>query len=57
MGLHLAIGIGLGAMFVFLSRFSITFAQNDSLPSVIGVWIPNLVFLGVAVYLNKNAQK
>ena len=57
MGLHLAIGIGLGAIYVFLSRFSITFAQNDSLPSVIGVWIPNLFFIGVAIYLNSKAQK
>jgi lipopolysaccharide export system permease protein len=57
MGLHLAIGIGLGALYVFLSRFSITFAQNDSLPSIVGVWIPNLIFLVVSVYLNLKAQK
>ena len=57
MGLHLAIGIGLGALYVFLSRFSITFAQNDSLPSVIGVWIPNIMFIAVSIYLNLKAQK
>ncbi len=57
MGLHLAIGIGLGALYVFLSRFSITFAQNDSLPSIIGVWIPNLMFIMVSIYLNLKAQK
>lgn len=57
MGLHLAIGIGIGALFVFMSRFSITFAQGDSLPAIIGVWIPNLIFICVAIYLNSKAQK
>lgn len=57
MGLHLAIGIGLGAMYVFLSRFSITFAQNDALPSMLGVWIPNIIFICVSIYLNLKAQK
>jgi len=57
MGLHLAIGIGIGAMYVFLSRFSTTFAQDDSIPSIIGVWAPNILFGLLAWYYVEHAQK
>lgn len=57
MGMHLAIGIVLGAVFVFVAKFSITFATSESLPAFIGVWIPNLFFLLVAVLLAAKAQR
>jgi lipopolysaccharide export system permease protein len=57
MGLHLATGIVLGALYIFLSKFSITFAANDVVPPLLGVWIPNLVFIGVALRLVATAQK
>jgi len=57
MGLHLAIGVGIGAIYIFLSKFSITFATNESLPPMLGVWIPNIIFGFVAIYLVSKAQK
>ncbi|GJM31768.1 MAG: membrane protein [Saprospiraceae bacterium] len=56
-GLHLAIGVAIGAIFIFLSRFAIVFATGQLLPPLIGIWLPNLVFSVVAVYLVLNAQK
>ncbi len=56
-GLHLAMGVALGATYIFLSKFSNTFATNESLPAFLGVWIPNIIFGGIAFYLVKNAQK
>ncbi len=56
-GLHLAIGIGLGAIFVFLSRFSATFATSYNFPILLGVWIPNLIFGLISVQLLRTAQK
>ncbi len=56
-GLHLAMGIGIGAIFIFLSKFSVTFAMQPDIPAIVGVWIPNIVFSGVAAYLVLNAQK
>lgn len=56
-GLHLAIGIMLGAFFIVLSRFSMTFSNADSIGPIIGTWIPNLLFSLVAVYLIRIAQK
>lgn len=57
MGLHLAVGIGLGAMFIFLSRFSMVFATGQAIPVLLGIWIPNIVFSLVAFYLILRAQK
>ncbi len=57
MGLHLAIGVVVGSVFVLLSRFSETFSYNLNLPAMIGVWIPNILFLAVAIYLISKAQK
>jgi lipopolysaccharide export system permease protein len=57
MGLHLALGIGLGAIFIFLSKFSMTFATRPGMPAFIGVWIPNFIFATVAFYLISKAQK
>jgi lipopolysaccharide export system permease protein len=56
-GLHLAIGMGLGAVFIFLSRFSIVFAAGQAIPVILGIWMPNIIFSVVAVYLVANAQK
>lgn len=57
MGLHLAMGIGIGALFILLSRFSQTFAMSDALPPALGVWLPNIFFGSVAAYLVLKAQK
>lgn len=56
-GFHLALGMALGAVFIFLSKFSATFATGDSIPALVGVWIPNVFFLGVAAFLFTRAQK
>lgn len=57
MGVHLAVGISLGALYVFLSKLSISFANNPDLNPLIGVWIPNLFFGAIALILLKNAQQ
>ncbi|HMS67587.1 MAG TPA: LptF/LptG family permease [Saprospiraceae bacterium] len=57
MGFHLAMGIIIGAAFVIISKFSITFASNLSIPASVGVWVPNIVFSFVAYFLYLRAQK
>lgn len=57
MGFHLALGIALGAIFVFVAKFSITFATNEALSAWAGVWIPNVVFAIIALVLIAKAQK
>ena len=57
MGLHLALGIGIGAIFIVASKFSATFAQQPDVPTWFGVWIPNFIFGAIAVLLVSRAQK
>ncbi|MCG8327844.1 MAG: LptF/LptG family permease [Chitinophagales bacterium] len=56
-GLHLAIGVGIGAMFIFLSRFAVVFATGQVIPTIVGIWFPNAMFSLVALYLVAKAQK
>jgi len=56
MGLNLAIGLSLGAINILLSKISITFAATDSIPILLGVWIPNIVFLPIALLASWRAQ-
>ncbi len=57
MGLHLAIGIGLGAIYILLSKFAISFAASGSVSAFVGMWIPNFLFCAVAAWLVYKAQK
>jgi lipopolysaccharide export system permease protein len=57
MGIQLALGIGMGAVFVFISKLSATFATSNDMPAIIGVWIPNIVFSMLCLLLVRNAQK
>jgi len=56
-GFHLALGIGLGAIYIFLSKFSVVFALGSGVPVWLGVWFPNLIFLSVSLWLLFRAQK
>lgn len=57
LGWHLATGMLIGATFILLSKFSITFANSSVLPPALGVWMPNIVFGCIAFILYKRAQK
>lgn len=56
-GLHLAMGIGIGALFIFFSRFAIVFATGQAIPILMGIWLPNVIFSAVAALLVQKAQK
>jgi lipopolysaccharide export system permease protein len=57
MGLHLAIGIAIGAILVVMQKFAVSFATSGSIPIWLGMWIPNIVFTAVAIVLVLRAQK
>ena len=56
-GWHMALGIGVGALFVVASRFAIAFSNTVSIDPVIGVWMPNILFGIVAIILVLRAQQ
>lgn len=57
LGIHLAIGILLGALFLILSRFSAVFAAGQALPIILSVWLPNMLFGVIAAVLIARAQQ
>jgi lipopolysaccharide export system permease protein len=56
-GLHLAIGIGIAAVFILSDRFSTVFSTKSNLPPLLAAWIPNIVFSFVAYYMYRKAPK
>lgn len=57
MGLHLGIGLGLSFSYILFQTISATFAINANLPPIIAVWIPNFIYVGIAIYLYQKAPK
>ena len=56
-GAHLAYGFMTAAAFIITDRFSTIFSTKGNLPPIIAAWIPNIIFLFVALYLHKKAPK
>ena len=56
-GPHLTRCIVLGALYIFFTKMSTTLATGEHFPTLLGVWIPNIIFSGVAAYYVWSAQK
>ena len=56
-GLHLGLGILIAFTYILFMQISTTFATNGNLSPLIAVWIPNIVFMFIAVLLVKTAPK
>lgn len=57
MGIHLGIGLGLSSIYILFSTMSTSFSVNGSMSAFAAVWIPNLLFLAIGVYLYNTAPK
>ncbi len=57
MGLSLAIGIALAFAFVFFDKIFGTLAEKSSFSPFIAVWIPNMIFGILAIFLLRNAKR
>jgi len=51
MGLYLGIGLALSFSYIMFQTIASTFAINGNVPPRIAVWIPNLLYAGIALYL------
>ena len=56
-GLHIGIGIALCFSYIMLNRVFEEFAKGGSLPTMLAVWLPNVIFLCVGIYLYRKAPK
>jgi lipopolysaccharide export system permease protein len=57
MGVNLAIGIVLAFVYVFFDKIFATLAEKSSIPPLVAVWLPNVVFGILALYLLRNAKR
>jgi len=57
MGMNLATGLGLMVLYVFFMRIADTFAIKDDFPPLLAVWIPNITFGILSLFLYNNARK
>lgn len=56
-GWNLGLGIGLSFSYILFQRFSEMFVYTDTLPAFIALWLPNVIFIGIAIFLYKIAPK
>jgi lipopolysaccharide export system permease protein len=56
-GMHLMLAVIIGFVFVFISRMTTVSAMNLGFPSWLAVWVPNVLFTFVGMYLYTRAQK
>ena len=56
-GVNLGVGIVLCFTYIMVAKFAEEFAKGGVLPAQISVWLPNMLFAVIAVYLYKKAPK
>jgi lipopolysaccharide export system permease protein len=56
-GLHIGIGLMISFSYILFMQISSTFALNSGVAPIVAVWIPNIVFGALAVYLLQKAPK
>lgn len=56
-GIHLGIGLGLSALYILFSTMSTTFSVSGIMTAFAAVWLPNLVFLLIGIYVYIKAPK
>ena len=56
-GLNMGLGLGIAFLFIFLMQVSSVFATEGGVNPSIAVWIPNIFFGALAVYLLLKAPK
>lgn len=56
-GLHIGIGIALCFSYIMLNRVFEEFAKGGTLPPMLAVWLPNIIYTVIAVYLYRKAPK
>ncbi len=56
-GLQIALGIAIGFIFVLFMQVFTSYAASGSMPASIAVWIPNVIFAGLALVMLRMAPK
>lgn len=57
MGMYLGIGLALSFSYILFQTVTATFAVNGNTPPIVAVWIPNILYSFIAVYLYRKAPR
>ena len=57
MGLHLGIGLALSFSYILFQTVASTFAVSGNVTPMVAVWIPNILYSFIALYLYRKAPK
>lgn len=56
-GVNLAVGLFISFAYLFIIQWFISYGSNGSMPPALAVWLPNLMFIPIALYFYRTAQK
>ena len=57
MGIYLGVGLALSFSYILFQTVSATFSINGNTPPILAVWIPNILYTFIAIYLYRKAPK
>lgn len=57
MGFSLGVGLVLSVAYAFFQAVTAGFATNANVPPIVAVWLPNILFTLIALYLYKKAPR
>ena len=57
LGFHLGLGLGLSFSYILFMQISTVFAISGSTPPIIAVWIPNLLYSVIALFVYRWAAR
>ncbi len=57
MGIHLGIGLALSSIYILFSTMSTSFSVSGSMSAFAAVWLPNVLFILIGIYLYNTAPK
>jgi lipopolysaccharide export system permease protein len=57
MGMHIGLGITLCFTYIMLGRVFEQIALGGTMPPWLGVWLPNIIFAIIAIYVYIKAPK
>ena len=56
-GMNIGIGIALSFSYILFMRFSQMFVYTGALPPGLALWIPNILYMFIALFLYRIAPK
>jgi lipopolysaccharide export system permease protein len=56
-GMHIGLGLLISFSYILFMKITSVFAQKDITPAYVAVWIPNILYAVLAVYLLRKAPK